>query len=384
MEKIAVLGSTGSIGVNALTVIAGFNKRFKVVALSADSNVRALSCQAHRFRPRIVCVGHDDLVKEARALVPSGTKVVCGDEGLRQITSSDGVDKVIFAVAGSACIFPLIEAIKKRKAIALANKEALVAAGQIIMKLARQKNVKIVPIDSEHSAVFQCLDGRNAGALARICLTGSGGPLLGIAKDRFDKMSRGYILKHPKWSMGRKISVDSATMMNKGLEIIEAMRLFDVGEDKIDVLIHPEAIVHSLVEFIDGTVLAQLGLPDMRLPIQYALTYPERCEGLVKKVDLACAGRLTFFKPDLGKFPCLELARQAARDGGTAPAVLSAADEEAVRLFLEGRIRFSEIPHIVENVLERHRGKAGSGLTMDDILESGKWARAEARAICCH
>lgn len=382
VRKIAVLGSTGSIGKNALDVVSNLNGRFEVTGLSCDSSIELLAAQARDIRPKIVSVGSESLAKKAKAMMSAGTKIVFGTAGLTEIVSRPDVDIVVFAISGSSCFIPLAEAIKKRKRIALANKESLISAGMIINALAEENNVKLIPIDSEHSAIFQCLNGRPQ-IPSRIYLTGSGGPLLNIPKDRFDKLPRKFMLNHPKWKMGRKISVDSATMMNKGLEIIEAKYLFDVDEDRIEVLIHPEAIVHSMVEFADGSVIAQLGVPDMRIPIQYALTYPERASGIVRKVDFARIGKLSFFSPDLKKFPCLGLARRAAKDALTAPAVLCAADEEAVKYYLDGDIEFSDIPKIIEKVLSRHKNTKRGPLAIGDILDADRWARQEARTLCC-
>lgn len=380
MKRIAILGSTGSIGVNTVDVASRMARDLKVVALSADSNAGLLSTQARRLKPRIVSINNGLLASKVRSSVPSGTKVVCGLDGLKEIVSRDDVDAVVFAISGNACLAPLVHAIEKRKDIALANKEAMVCAGSMIMGMARAKGVKLVPIDSEHSAIFQCIDGSHDKPI-RIYLTGSGGPLLDVSAGRFDSLSPDFVLKHPKWAMGRKISVDSATMMNKGLEIIEAQALFGLDESRISVLIHPEAIIHSMVEFSDGAVMAQMAVPDMRLPIQYALTYPGRSAAIVKRVDFAKLGGLSFRTPDTGKFPCLSLARQASRAGGTAPAALCAADEEVVKRYLDGEIRFSDIPRIIEKVLRRHRSKSGRS-SMGDILESDAWAREEVRSLC--
>jgi 1-deoxy-D-xylulose-5-phosphate reductoisomerase len=382
MKRIAILGSTGSIGVNTVDVISRMPGEFRVVALSADSNVDLLSAQARRLRPKIVSIGNGLLVPKIKAMVPRGTKVVCSSDGLRELVARRDVDEVVFAISGNACLVPLIYAINHRKAIALANKEALVCAGAIIMGMAKAKGVKIIPVDSEHSAIFQCIDGRREDP-ARIYLTGSGGPLLDVSAKKFDSLRPRVILKHPKWAMGKKISVDSATMMNKGLEVIEAQALFGLDESRISVLIHPEAIVHSMVEFSDGAVLAQMAVPDMRLPIQYALTYPRRCGAIVRRVDFPKAASLGFRAPDTGKFPCLELARQAARAGGTAPAVLCAADEEVVKCYLEGNLSFSGIPKVIEKVLGRHKNKGGR-LSVENILDADAWAREEARALCYH
>jgi len=382
-DRVAIFGSTGSIGVNSLDVISRMGKGFKVIALSAESNIDLLASQARKFRPKFVCVGDERLRKAIKPALPRGTSVVFGPDGLNDISSIPDVDIALFAIAGSACLEPLISAIKNKKRIALANKEALVSAGPIVMRLCAENGVKIVPIDSEHSAIFQCVDGRVA-AISRVYLTGSGGPLLDVPGSKFDSLPRSRILNHPKWKMGRKISVDSATMMNKGLEIIEAKYLFGLGEEKIEVLIHPEAIVHSMVEFVDAAVLAQLAVPDMRLPIQYALTYPARMECPVRRVDFAASGRLTFRAPDVRKFPCLGLAREAAASEGTAPAVLCASDEEAVRCYLDRKIKFSDIPRTIERVLSKHKNKGNSNLTVARVLEAGLWAREETRSICCH
>jgi len=381
MKRIAVLGSTGSIGVNTLDVIRRSKNDFKVVALSADSSVDLLARQARAFHPAAICAGSEFLANEAKRLVGSGVKVLSGTAGLKEIVSRKDVDLVIFAISGSACLVPLVEAIKNKKSIALANKEAMVSAGPLLMALAAKNKVRILPVDSEHSAIFQCIGSRSAG-LSKIYLTGSGGPLLDVDRNRFDTLPKSFILRHPKWNMGKKISVDSATMMNKGLEIIEAKYLFGIDERRIEVLIHPEAIVHSMVEMSDGAVLAQMALPDMRLPIQYALTYPGRSDAIVKRVDFAKVASLTFRKPDTDKFPCLELARDAARAGGTAPAVLCAADEEAVKCYLEGNIKFSGISETIEKVLSRHKNNRRKALSIGGILDADGWAREEVRSFC--
>jgi len=381
MTRIAILGSTGSIGVNTLNVVSGMKDRFKVVALSADKNVGLLLKQAAIFKPRIACVGGEMLSRKVSDAISRKARIVSGVEGLKEIVSRADIDLVVFAISGSACLIPLVEAIKKRKRIALANKESLVSAGVIIMRLAEKNNVRIIPVDSEHSAIFQCIDGKDR-AVSKIYLTGSGGPLLNVDRRRFDRMTKDFILNHPKWKMGRKVSVDSATMMNKGLEVIEAGSLFGLPQDRIEVLIHPEAIVHSMVEFSDSAILAQLGTPDMRLPIQYALTYPDRAPSPVERIDFSKIKNLSFNKPDVKKFPSLGLARQAARDGGTRPAVLCAADEEAVRNFLDGAIKFSGITKVIEKVLSRHNNINKRELTLPDVLASQAWAREEARSIC--
>ena len=379
-KRIAVLGSTGSIGVNTLKVVSALKDKFSVVALSADSNIKALAAQARIFKPGVISVRDEALAKKIRSLVRQGTTVLSGAGALEKIVSRDDVDIVVFAISGSSCLMPLVKAIKKGKRIALANKETLVSAGSIIMRLARENNADIVPIDSEHSAIFQCLEGRK-NFLNRIYLTATGGPLLNIPKFKFDALSVKFILNHPKWKMGRKISVDSATMMNKGLELIEAKWLFSLDEKMIEVLMHPQAIVHSMVELVDGATFAQMSVPDMRIPIQYALTYPERFRSKCESLDFSKIKNLSFARPDLAKFPCLELARQALKKGGTYPAVLNAADEEVVKMYLEGRIKFSRIPVMIEKAMEKHKGKSISP-SINDIIEAEIWAREEILRLC--
>jgi len=306
--------------------------------------------------------------------------VVCGNDGLEHIISMHDVDTVVFAISGIACLKPLIAAINRRKNIALANKEALVSAGSIVMNLAKEKNVPIIPIDSEHSAIFQCLEGKRI-YLKKIYLTATGGPLLKVPQKKFDSLPPQFILDHPKWKMGKKISVDSATMMNKGLEIIEAKWLFDMDEKDIEILVHPEAIIHSMIELIDGTFFAQMSLPDMRLPIQHAITYPSRLSMKVRDLDLAALKQLSFEKPNIKKFPCLRLARFAAKKDGTYPAVLNVANEEAVKKYLEGGIKFSRIPYIIEKVLLKHHG-SDKKLSLSDIFDAQRWAREEVLRLC--
>ncbi len=379
-KRIALLGSTGSIGINTLKVISSLSKKFEITALSADSNIKVLSDQARIFHPKVLCVRDSALAGKLKAFAPSGVKILSGADGLDEIVSRIDVDMVIFAISGSSCISPLIRAIKKRKGIALANKESLVSAGSIVMPLAKKNNVSIIPIDSEHSAIFQCLEGKRP-FLNKIYLTATGGPLLDIPKKRFDSFSRNFILKHPKWKMGSKISVDSATMMNKGLEVIEARWLFDIEESGIEVLVHPEAAVHSMIELIDGTVFAQISLPDMRLPIQYAITHPGRFCSEVEFLNFSEIKNLSFRKPDTGKFPCLRLAREALKKGATDPAVLNAADEEAVKSYLKGGIKFSRIPSVIEKVLERHK-RIIKEPSIGDIMAAESWAKEETLKLC--
>ena len=380
LKRIALLGSTGSIGVNTLDVVSSLKGKIEVAALSADSNIELLARQARIFKPKVVCIGNGSLARRIKKLLPDGIKVVSGIDGLDHIVSMSGVDTAVFAISGIACLKPLVSAINNKKNIALANKEALVSAGAIVMRLAKEKSVPIIPIDSEHSAIFQCLEGKRE-YLKKIYLTATGGPLLRVPKKKFDSLPTGFILAHPRWKMGKKISVDSATMMNKGLEIIEAKWLFDVDEKAIEVLVHPEAIIHSMIELIDGTFFAELSVPDMRLPIQYAITYPARLKGRVKSPDFARLKKFSFEKPDIKRFPCLELARVAVKKGGTYPAVLNAANEEAVKSYLDGRIKFSRIPCIIEKVLRNHSGAARK-LSLNDIFDAQHWAREEALRLC--
>lgn len=384
MKRIAILGSTGSIGINTLDVISRMRGDFRVVALSADSNVELLGEQSRKTRPKVVCVGNGSFVKSAKKLIPSGVRVVCGQDGLAEIVSRSDIDLVVFAISGNACLASLIKAIENRKEIALANKESLVSGGQTVMTLAKRKGVKIIPIDSEHSAIFQCLEGDRRDSLFKVYLTGSGGPLLNVPKSRFDSLQKRFILNHPRWKMGKKISIDSATMMNKGLEIIEAKHLFGLEEKDIEVLIHPEAIIHSMIEMVDGAIFAQMGVPDMRGPIQYALTYPGRKNLFLKRLDLVGTGKLSFYNPDIKKFPCLELAREALRRGGLFPAVMCASDEVAVDRYLKDDIKFSDIPRIIEKVFNRYRQYGVNPNSIKEILRAEEWAREEARSICCH
>ncbi|MBU7008308.1 1-deoxy-D-xylulose-5-phosphate reductoisomerase [Peptococcaceae bacterium DYL19] len=378
MKNIVVLGSTGSIGTQTLEVLDRFPDSFQVIGLAAGSSLQKLAAQVNKYRPKIVSVGTDDDIPRFRSLIPSDIEIVSGVQGMSEIARMAGTDVVVTSITGTLGLLPTIEAINAGKDIALANKETLVAAGEIVMKLAQQKGVSILPVDSEHSAIFQCLNGEERSRVSRIILTASGGPFRDWSPSRLRSVTVADALKHPNWSMGRKITVDSATMMNKGLEVIEARWLFDVELQDIDVLIHPQSIVHSMVEFTDGSVLAQMGLPDMKLPIQYALTYPERPESGFPKLDLAAVGQLSFTAPRPEIFSCLGLAYEAGRQGGTMPAVLNAANEKAVEMFLNGQIGFLDIPLLIENVMANHTPVQSPGL--DDILRSDIWAREEAQS----
>lgn len=381
MKNISVLGSTGSIGINALKVISGLAKdEFQVAALSGNSNIELLAEQTRKFRPKAVCVVDLKKIKEFKKIANlRGTRLYEGEQGLQRMAAAKDIDLVVMAITGSASLLPLIKAIDSGKTIALASKEPLVSAGRIIIDRAKKNGVRLIPVDSEHSAIFQCLAGRKNGELKKIYLTGTGGPLRNISARLFNKFSPAKVVKHPTWKMGKKISVDSATLMNKGLEVIEARWLFDVGIDDIEVLIHPEALVHSMVELRDGTILAQLAAADMRLPIQYALTYPQRQDKNRYNLDFKKIRTLTFRPPDRKKFPCLQIAYEAAKKDQTYPAVLNAANEIAVDSYLNRTLKFTLIPEIVEKVLAAH--KPVSRPKLEDILATDLWAREEAKNL---
>jgi len=377
MKKINILGSTGSIGTNALDVIAKHPKEFSVTGLAAHSNAALLVKQARKFRPKTVAICDESKANGVRkALSGKGIKVLGGYEGVNELAGYDEADITLVSIVGAAGLIPTLRAIHSVKTVALANKEPLVMAGQIITATARQRGVRILPVDSEHSAIFQCLNGHNREDIRKIYLTGSGGPLKDMEARKFHALSPEKVVNHPRWKMGKKISVDSATLMNKGLEIIEARWLFGVGVDKIDVLIHPEAIIHSMVEFVDGSIMAQLSQTDMRLPIMYAFSYPRRVKSVLPALDFVKLGKFTFSPPDFGKFPCLKMAYEAAKKGGSAPVALNAANEVAVLAFLDKKIKFTRIPSIIEKVLSSH--KTNSEPSLNEILEIDAWARQQA------
>jgi 1-deoxy-D-xylulose-5-phosphate reductoisomerase len=375
MKKITILGSTGSIGCSALEVIEKNPERFQVVALSAGENITLLKNQIEKFHPKLVAVGSKDSAIKLRdsLTAKNKTKVLYAEEGLKEIASYPSSDIVISSISGSAGLVPTLASIEAGKDVALANKETMVMAGEIVTRRAIKKRVKIIPVDSEHSAIFQCLEGSKRENLKRIILTASGGPFLNFTKSQLKKVSLNQTLRHPKWKMGKKVTIDSASLMNKGLEIIEAKWLFNVDISAINVLIHPQSIVHSMVEFIDGAFLAQMGVPDMKIPIAYALTYPGRIANNLKSLDFVETRTLEFYKPDIRKFPCLDLAYRAGISGGTAPAVLNAADEIAVTAFMQRKIRFIDLPEIIEKVLNVH--KVIYNPSLEDILQADLWAR---------
>ena len=380
MQRIAILGSTGSIGTSALDVISRFRDEFSVSALSTHSNIDLLLKQVKRFQPKAVSVVDAQKSKEFRKILRRGkVKLYEGEEGLCSMLETETIDTLVVGIVGSSALLPILRALDSIKRLALANKEALVMAGDIIMKKAKKKNVQILPVDSEHSAIFQCMASNNGSEIKKIYLTSSGGPLRATPKKDFKKITLKKAINHPKWKMGRKISVDSATMMNKGLEVIEAHYLFGIGVDNIEVLIHPETIVHSMVEFIDGSILAHMGKCDMRIPIQYALTYPFRYTSPVKSIAFSKLKAVHFYPPDFKKFPCLKIAYEAIKLGGTYPCVLNASNEIAVEEFLEKRIKFIDIPKAVEKVLGLH--KPARNPSLEDILEADKWARRKTKEI---
>lgn len=371
-KKISILGSTGSIGIQTLDVAR--NLGLEVLGIAANSNIALLEQQAREFKPLIVAVKDKEKAFELeQRLMDTKITVLGGEDGIIASATIGEIDTVVTSIVGIAGLVPTMEAIKKGKDIALANKETLVTAGAIVMSEARRQNVRILPVDSEHCAIFQCLAGNNIKDVSKLILTASGGPFRGKRTEELENVTLAQALKHPNWSMGSKITIDSATLVNKGLEVIEARWLFDVPQDRIEVLVHPQSIVHSMVEFVDGSVMAQLGSPDMRIPIQYALSYPERAVNSFSKLDLLTASKLTFEKPDLTAFPSLGLAYEALKAGGTMPAVLNAANEVAVSLFLKEKIRFMDIPKIIEKTMSKHVVNINPSL--GDIIEVDGWAR---------
>lgn len=379
MKRLSVLGSTGSIGCNTLKIVEKFPDRFQIVALSAKTNIGLLAQQIKQFNPPLAVVYDKNQAKSLKEIIsPNGSiEILYGSNGYLEAATHQDTDTVVMAVVGSAGLLPTLAAIEARKDIALANKETLVMGGNLVMKKACDYGVKIFPVDSEHSAVFQCLEGHRKADLKKILLTASGGPFLNRQKSEFDRISVEDALNHPTWQMGKKISIDSATLMNKGLEIIEARWLFDVAQENIQVVVHPQSIIHSMVAYQDGSVIAQMSNPDMIGAIAYALSYPERLSIGAVPLDFSSLGTLTFFDPDLEKFPCLALAMDACRTGGTMPAVLNAANEIAVEAFLGKKINFNQIPIIIEKVMHQHNTVAAPNL--EEILQADQWARNFAR-----
>ncbi len=380
MKKLLIIGSTGSIGRQALQVVDNFPAKLKVVGLTAKNNIELLEKQIRKYKPLYVAVDNIDkawMLKERVADLK--VTVQGGTESLVEIAQKPDYQILLVATVGFSGFLPTIAAIQQGKTIALATKEILVAGGSIVCQLAKENRATILPVDSEHSAIFQCLEGYKTEAVDRLILTASGGPFLGYNRTEMKKVTPAGALNHPNWKMGNKITIDSATLMNKGLEVIEAHWLFNVDYDNIDVIIHPQSIIHSFVEFIDGSQLAQLGFPDMNLPIQYALSYPERWSGMAKKLHLATIGRLTFEEPDNKNFPCLALAYAAGKIAGTMPAVLNAANEVAVEHFLHGKISFLDIPVVVEEAMLFHSPL--KNFSIDELLMADQWARRKATQV---
>ena len=377
MKRIAILGSTGSIGTSTLSVVDGMRSRCAVTGLAAGRNTHLLALQAAQYSPAwLYAEDEDALIKEQ---LPSNVKIISGQEVLCEAVCADDVDIVLCAIVGTAGLRPVLAAIEAGKDIALASKEILVMAGSLVTSAARKSGSKLLPVDSEHCAIFQCLDGKPHSDLNRIILTCSGGPFRDKKELDLSKVTLEQTLKHPTWSMGRKITIDSATLMNKGLEMIEAGWLFGVPESQVEVVVHPQSIIHSMVEFKDGSILAQMGYPDMRLPIHYCLNYPERIPGVAKPMDFTECLTMTFEPPDLDRFPALSIARKAMKIGGAAGAVFNAANEVAVQAFIDGTISFADISSIVASTLEKCSSAKGNDL--DEILAADALARRTANEL---
>lgn len=381
MKNIIIFGSTGSIGKSALEVIARFPEEFKVVGLTAGRNISLLASQIKQFRPVAVAVSDEKACSELKTYLsshdlPNCPGLTCGTRGLISIAEMQNADMVISAIVGSAGLLPTIAAIRAGKTIALANKEALVMAGDIVMSCVKQHNATLLPVDSEHSAIFQCIRGHKMNSIKKIILTASGGSVMEKTVEELENITPEDALKHPNWNMGKKITIDSATLMNKGLEVIEAHYLFEMSPDRIDVLIHTQSIIHSIVEFNDGSYIAQLSKADMKGPIAYALSYPERLQDVMEPIEWERLSGLTFQRPDINTFPCLSLAYSALRAGGTLPAVLNASNEIAVAAFLDGSINFNKISAIIEKVMDSHYLQPAAEIEV--ILEADRWAREKA------
>ena len=378
MKAITLLGSTGSIGTQTLDIVEHNPDKFRIVGLAAGSNVEMLARQVRQFRPEIVAIGNEAKLTELKAAIADldyRPIIVAGAQGTIEVASYGDAQSVVTGIVGCAGLLPTIAAIEAGKDIALANKETLIAGGPVVLPLVEKHGVKLLPADSEHSAIFQCLQGVPAGGLRRIILTASGGAFRDLPAEKLASVKVADALKHPNWSMGQKITIDSATLMNKGLEVIEAHYLFGLGYEHIEIVVHPQSIIHSLIEVQDTSVLAQLGWPDMRLPLLYALSWPDRIYTNWEKFDLVKAGDLTFRAPDREKYPCIGLAYAAGEAGGSMPAVLNAANEQAVALFLAEQIQFLDIPKTIERVCDKHRNDFTATPSLDDILNADRWAR---------
>ena len=379
MKRIAILGSTGSIGTSALAVIDAYPDRLRVVGLAAGRSADALSAQIQRYHPVIAAIGEPSKIQSLAGSAPAGTRVVGGADGLIDVATHPDVDILLCASSGTTALEAVLAAIDAGKTIALANKEVLVMAGELVTNAARARGVALLPVDSEHNAIHQCLHGRGAGEVRKLVLTASGGPFRAWPAERLLTARPEDALRHPTWQMGRKITIDSATLMNKGLEVIEAHWLFDVPAARIDVVVHPQSIVHSMVELTDGSTIAQLGVTDMRLPIQYAFSYPDRWGALLPALDLTTCGALEFEAPDTARFPCLRLAYDALNAAGTMPVALNAANEVAVDAFLAGRLPFPAIAQVIERTLSAHDVQRTDSLA--GVREADRWAREYSRAL---
>ena len=384
MKAITLLGSTGSIGTQTLDILKSHPEDFRLVGIAAGNNVELLAQQVRQFKPEIVAICNESKLADLKAAIADiepQPQILAGNEGVVEVARYGDAEAVITGIVGCAGLLPTLAAIEAGKDIALANKETLIAGGPVVLPLVEKHGVKLLPADSEHSAIFQCLQGVPERGLRRIILTASGGAFRDWPTEQLPQVTVADALKHPNWSMGRKITVDSATLMNKGLEVIEAHYLFGMGYDDIDIVIHPQSIIHSLIELQDTSVLAQLGWPDMRLPLLYAISWPERIYTDWEPLDLVKAGDLTFRAPDHAKYPCMEIAYAAGRAGGTMTAVLNAANEQAVALFLDEKISYLEIPQVIEQVCDRHRNDLKANPGLEDILTVDQWARAQVLEV---
>ncbi|HOI16477.1 MAG TPA: 1-deoxy-D-xylulose-5-phosphate reductoisomerase [Geobacteraceae bacterium] len=380
MKKLSILGSTGSIGVSTLEIVSAYRDRFDVVALTGGNNLELLKKQIEEFNPQVAAVITEDSAGKLRKMIRGArTEILSGIPGMITAATASDTTMVVAAIVGAAGLVPTVAAIRAGKDVALANKETLVTAGHLIMNMVEEQGVRLYPVDSEHSAVFQSLQGHRSEDVKRIILTASGGPFFQYPSRKLAEVSIDDALDHPNWSMGKKITIDSATMMNKGLEVIEAKWLFHVPVEKVSVVIHPQSIIHSLVEYVDGCVMAQLGTPDMKAPIAYALTVPERVPTGVRGLNLAELGSLTFFEPDMERFPALKLAYRAVGDGESMPAVMNAANEVAVEAFLSGAIRFLDIARIIEKTMDAHQPHALTSI--EEVLHADRWGRMKAKEL---
>ncbi len=380
MRTIALLGSTGSIGMSTLDLVREFPERFKVDGLVAGENLKRLVSQIREFAPRCVAIKNEQDIPRLRELLGKNrVEVLHGERGATAVSTAHEVDVVVAAIVGGAGLLPTLAAVRAGKEVALANKEALVMAGEIFVSTAKQKGVRLLPVDSEHSAIFQCLHGNRQDEVDKLILTASGGPFLRTPLKLLNRATVAQALKHPNWKMGRKITIDSATMMNKGLEVVEARWEFDMDPEQIDVVIHPQSVVHSMVRYQDGSIIAQLGVPDMRIPIAYALTYPHRLKGGWKALDLTQHGELNFLPVDFKRFPALQLAYAALKEGGTMSAVLNAANEVAVAAFLERKVGFRDIHRIIDKTMQAHVPSRPK--EVDEVLEVDRWARQTASSL---